>query len=194
MAEVDTVVIDDGSGVEREVATTSKLIKSVGLPADPKNPAIDTTPATLIGILKQISEYLSSTPSALSSMVDSLIDIEAAAETPGDVGMSPGAGSVISGTISVTNSMGPTDVIPQQALGVAVALTHFSITVTNTSTITIYDGLVPKMVFHVPSNNQVNINLTKALLGSASSPWRVGSSLATSTYHVNMIGYTVTVV
>lgn len=194
MAEVDTIIVDDGTGVEREVATTSKLIKSVGLPTNPKNPATDATSATLIGLLKQISEYLSGTPAAQSAMVASLGDIEAAAETPGDVGMSPGAGSVISGTISVTNSMGPNDVIPQQALGVAVALTHISITATNASVITIYDGLVPKMVFNMTTNGQININFTKALLGSASSPWRIGSSLATSTYHTNMVGYTVTVV
>jgi len=190
MAEVDTVFIEDEAGATREVATTSKLIKSVGLPTDPKNPANDATPATMIAVLKQISEYLSNTLTAQSAMVASLQDIEVAAESPGDVGVSPGASAVISGTISPVATLGPTIVIPQQAIGIAVALTHLSLTNTTATTYYIRDGSVTKMVFVLPANGQININFTKALLGSAAAAWSV-STLASATFHCNMIGYTV---
>lgn len=58
MAEVDTIDVVDQASATRTVATTSKLIKSIGLPADAKSSATDTTSVTHTSILKQLSAYL----------------------------------------------------------------------------------------------------------------------------------------
>lgn len=58
MSEVDTIDVVDQASTTRTVATISKLIKSIGLPADAKSNVTDTTPATHISILKQLSAYL----------------------------------------------------------------------------------------------------------------------------------------
>lgn len=55
MAEVDTVDVLDAAAATRTVATISKLIKTLGLPADAKNAATDTTSITAMQVLKQIS-------------------------------------------------------------------------------------------------------------------------------------------
>lgn len=83
MAEVDTVqipTITEPTAGET-VATLSKLIKTVGLPTDPKSSATDGTSVTIEAALKQISFTLQASENLLTTINDSMNDVEAGIES-----------------------------------------------------------------------------------------------------------------
>lgn len=58
MAEVDTLDVKDAAAATQTVATSSKVIKTIGLPADSASSATDTTSVTHTSLLKQISKSI----------------------------------------------------------------------------------------------------------------------------------------
>ena len=67
MAEVDVISVLDASEVSRDVATTSKQLKTIGSPIDDKSPVTDTTSVSHTSILKYISYVLQDTNSRIAS-------------------------------------------------------------------------------------------------------------------------------
>lgn len=77
MAEVDTIQVLDKDNTAREIATLSKLIKSVGTPTLARVAATDGTPATLIELLKQLSYLLANTSATKAKQDDTIAAINA---------------------------------------------------------------------------------------------------------------------
>ncbi len=77
MAEVDTLLVLDKNAVEREVATTSKLLKSVGLPDDSAetDPAAvsATVTALLRGMLTKLEELKGFTDGLESALANATV-------------------------------------------------------------------------------------------------------------------------
>lgn len=67
MAEVDVISVLDATEVSRDVATTSKQIKTIGLPIDDKSSSTDTTSVSHTSLLKYISYVLQDTNSRIAA-------------------------------------------------------------------------------------------------------------------------------
>mgnify|MGYP001601299563 CR=1 FL=1 len=67
MAEVDTVDLLDATGTTQTVATMSKALKTLGAPTDAKSTATDTTSATFMSVLKQISDGIQGLSALITS-------------------------------------------------------------------------------------------------------------------------------
>lgn len=72
MAEVDAITVKDAANTDRDVATLSKVIKTIGLPADAKASTSDATPVTWMQVLKQISFSIQAAAASLASLVTAI--------------------------------------------------------------------------------------------------------------------------
>lgn len=90
MAEVDTVDVKDAAAATQTVATISKLIKTVGLPADAKSTATDTTSVTGISIWKQISASVQALVTGLMTFESGRAPVNS---IPGQAGVAGGSGA-----------------------------------------------------------------------------------------------------